>query len=62
MNGAYFWSSDMVLIDIVTRERIEQVIHDLIEDKSFESVFRRYPDVEIEEDEHYPSGFFSTTS
>ncbi|UNK18207.1 hypothetical protein MNQ98_27990 [Paenibacillus sp. N3/727] len=60
MNGAYFWSSDMVLIDIVTRERIEQVIHDLVEDRSFESVFTRYPDVEIEDDEHYPSRFFST--
>lgn len=34
MNSAYFWSSDMVLIDMVTRERIEQVIHDLIEDGS----------------------------
>lgn len=25
MNGAYFWSSDIVLIDIANRERIEQV-------------------------------------
>ncbi|MNO44806.1 hypothetical protein D3C76_350590 [compost metagenome] len=30
MNGAYFWSSDMVLVDITSRERIEQLIDHLI--------------------------------
>lgn len=58
MNGTYFWSSDMVLIDLISRERIEQVIQHLIEDDSFTTVFTRYPDVLPEDDEHYPAGFF----
>ncbi|GLX69350.1 hypothetical protein [Paenibacillus glycanilyticus] len=58
MNGAYFWSSNMVLIDIISRERIEQLIDHLIEHDHFQSVFNRYPDVDVEEDENYPDGFF----
>ncbi|MBT2290552.1 hypothetical protein J7E73_15715 [Paenibacillus albidus] len=60
MNGSYFWSSDMVLIDVISRERIEQFIDHLIEHDNFQSVFKRYPDVDSEEDEHYPAGFFIT--
>lgn len=58
MNGAYLWSSDMVLIDIGSRERIYEVINYLIEADEFQTVFTRYPDVEIEDDEYYPKGFF----
>ncbi|GAA4851586.1 hypothetical protein GCM10023310_32940 [Paenibacillus vulneris] len=59
MNGTYYWSSDMILIDLVSRERIEQVIQYLIETDSFTAVFTRYPDVVPEDDEHYPAGFFT---
>jgi hypothetical protein len=58
MNGAYLWSSDMVLIDIASRERILAVINYLIENDEFESVFNRYPDVEPGDDYVYPEGFF----
>ncbi|MEC0170625.1 hypothetical protein [Paenibacillus graminis] len=60
MNGAYFWSSDMVLVDIISRERIEQLIDHLIKHDNFQSVFNRYPDVDAEDDENYPGGFFIT--
>lgn len=60
MSGSYFWSSDMVLIDVISRERIEQLIDQLIKHDHFQSVFNRYPDVDTEEDEDYPVGFFVT--
>lgn len=60
MSGTYFWSSDMVLIDVISRESIELLIDHLIEHDNFKSVFNRYPDVDPEEDEHYPAGFFIT--
>jgi hypothetical protein len=41
--GAYFWSSDMLLIDKTYRQRIEAVIRDLIDSGAFESVFRHIP-------------------
>ncbi|MBD8497244.1 hypothetical protein [Paenibacillus arenosi] len=58
LNGSYYWSSDMVLIDIGSSERIHEVINYLIESEEFENVFTRYPDVEIEDEEYYPKGFF----
>lgn len=58
MEGKYFWASDMVLIDTASRERILEVIDYLIENDEFSSVFTRYPDVEPEEDDIYPQGFF----
>ena len=58
MKGAYLWSSDMVLIDIASRERIYEVIDFLIENDEFESVFTRYSDVDVEDDYLYPEGFF----
>ncbi|AIQ47926.1 hypothetical protein R70723_19960 [Paenibacillus sp. FSL R7-0273] len=60
MNGAYYWSSDMVLIDIITRDRIEQLIDHLNKHDNFQSVFNQYPDVDTEEDANYPAGFFLT--
>lgn len=58
MHGSYFWSSDMVLIDVISRERIEQLIEHLIKNEHFQSVFNRYPDVDKEEAENYPAGYF----
>lgn len=62
INGSYFWSSDMVLIDVLSRQRIEQLIDHLIKHDDFQSVFNRYPDVDKEDDENYPHGFFITES
>ncbi|MFF2755214.1 hypothetical protein ACFVR1_15855 [Psychrobacillus sp. NPDC058041] len=59
MNGTYFQASDMVLIDIASRERIVEVIKYLTDSGEFESVFTKYPDVDAEEDHLYPKGFFN---
>ncbi len=37
LGGKYFWASDLILIDEMTRERIWQVLEDLIETGEFES-------------------------
>ncbi|MEH7074270.1 hypothetical protein [Neobacillus drentensis] len=58
MSGAYYWSSDMVLIDIASRSRILEVIDYLIENDEFESIFTQYPDVETDEEHLYPEEFF----
>ncbi|MFJ7666563.1 hypothetical protein ACIQXI_05610 [Lysinibacillus sp. NPDC097195] len=58
MEGAYFSASDMVLIDIASRERIYQLIDYLIDNDTFKSVFTRCPDVEIDEDDLFPEDFF----
>ncbi len=39
LNGQYFSASDMILIDKLTRPRIEAVIRHLLEDERFDSVF-----------------------
>ena len=41
LNGCYFWASDMVLVDEVTRERIEQVIMHFLKTQTFETIFVR---------------------
>jgi hypothetical protein len=41
--GAYFWASDMVLIDEVSRPRLEEVVQHLIQEGEFEAVFSRLP-------------------
>ena len=40
LSGAYFWSSDMILVDEVSRQRIEEVVHELINRGDFERIFR----------------------
>ncbi len=50
LSGAYFWARDMILVDEVSRQRIEEVVHDLINEGDFELVFRQYP--KEEEDGH----------
>jgi hypothetical protein len=42
--GAYFWNSDMILIDETSRKRIEEVIEHLMKENKFSWIFR-----EIEE-------------
>ncbi len=46
LSGAYFWMSDMILIDEVSRHRIEDIIHDLIRVGYFESAFTQLPNQE----------------
>ena len=41
LNGKYFWATDMILVDELTRERVEEVVSHLIETGEFESVFKR---------------------
>ena len=38
--GRYFWALDMILVDEVSRERIEEVVAHLIATGEFTSVFR----------------------
>ena len=40
LQGKYFWASEMILVDEVSRERIEQVVRHLIKAEEFENVFR----------------------
>ncbi len=40
LNGRYFWATDMILVDELSRARVEQVVADLILEGDFESVFR----------------------
>lgn len=42
--GKYYWSSDMVLVDEVSRERIKEVINHLISEGEFEAIFSRCSD------------------
>ncbi len=41
--GAYFWASDMILIDEVSRPRIEEVVQHLIQEGEFEAIFTYLP-------------------
>lgn len=43
MSGAYFWGSDMILIDEVSRPRIEEVIQYLLHEGEFEMAFTHCP-------------------
>jgi hypothetical protein len=47
--GAYFWASDMLLIDRVSRQRIEEVIAHLLKEDEFKVVFTPLPSEEVEE-------------
>lgn len=48
LGGKYFWASDMILIDEVTRAGIEEAIQDLMASSSFETAFSRCPEIEPE--------------
>ena len=58
MSGTFFKASDMVLIDVATRERIEKVIEYAINNDEFTFLFTRIPDAETENDNLYPRDFF----
>jgi hypothetical protein len=40
LGGKYFWASDMILVDEISRERIEEVVKHLIEAQEFECIFK----------------------
>jgi hypothetical protein len=40
LSGQYFWASDMVLIDQISRESIQQVINHLLETGEFSQIFK----------------------
>ena len=40
LSGKYFWASDMILIDQLSRQSIETVISHLIEVNEFTSIFK----------------------
>ena len=40
LHGKYLWAKDMVLVDEITRERIEEVVKHLFASGEFERVFR----------------------
>ncbi|MEQ1764458.1 MAG: hypothetical protein ABL984_15115 [Pyrinomonadaceae bacterium] len=46
LSGAYFRASDMILIDELSRSRIESVINDLIREGEFETAFDK---IEVEQ-------------
>jgi hypothetical protein len=48
LSGKYLWATDMILVDEVSRERIEEVIADLIKENDFEKVFDFCKEVEDE--------------
>lgn len=39
--GMYFWSSDMVLINEISRRNIEEVVIHLLSEDSFQNIFRK---------------------
>ncbi len=40
LNGKYFWATDMILVDELSRERVQEVVSHLILEGEFENVFR----------------------
>lgn len=40
-SGQYFWASDMILVDEISRERIEEIVAYLLEEEEFEFVFKQ---------------------
>jgi hypothetical protein len=48
LSGKYFWASDMILVDEVSRERIEEVIDHLLKECAFERVFTCYSGAETD--------------
>lgn len=41
LGGKYYWASNMILVDEVSRKRIEEVINYLISEDEFETIFSR---------------------
>jgi hypothetical protein len=47
LNGKYLAATDMILVDEVSRQRIEEVTIELIRDKTFDVYFSRCEDDEL---------------
>ena len=43
LNGAYIWVSDMLLVDVATRPRIEEIIKNLLQSGDFQVIFTQLP-------------------
>lgn len=41
LGGKYYWATDMILVDEVSRQSIEEVINYLISEDEFEAIFSR---------------------
>jgi hypothetical protein len=41
LNGKYFWATEMILVDELTRKRVEEVVAQLLVDDELERVFSR---------------------
>jgi len=41
LNGAYFWATDIVLIDELSRDRVTEVVDHLLQVDEFELIFAR---------------------
>ena len=54
MSGKYFWSSDMILVDEVSRARIEEIVRYLIETNEFRQIFTPLPPATDDEDAATP--------
>jgi hypothetical protein len=50
MGGKYFWASDMILVDEVSRARIEEVVRYLLETREFKQIFTALPPATDDED------------
>ncbi|RCX21498.1 hypothetical protein DFP94_102251 [Fontibacillus phaseoli] len=65
LNGTYWCgSSPLIIVDRVSRDRIEQVVDELIQDQSFQYVFEYLGAVD-ERDlavHQYPEGFFEESA
>lgn len=44
LNGKYFWSSDMLLVDEISRKSIEEIIQHLIRQGEFYNIFTQCSD------------------
>ncbi|MOA38293.1 hypothetical protein D3C78_1599630 [compost metagenome] len=65
LSGAYWCaSSPVIIVDNISRERIEQVIDELIDQNTFQAVFQYFGPVEERELEagRYPPDFFNKNS
>lgn len=51
LHGKYFWSSDMILVDEVSRTRIEEVITHWLHEGNFKRMFTRLDDADDDDQE-----------
>jgi hypothetical protein len=51
LGGKYFWSSDMILVDEVSRKRLEEVVAHLLHKGDFKRIFTRSDDADADDQE-----------